>query len=353
MTPAWSIPAVATLGIAAVATSMLVAVPLAVPLAGLVAVAAALLGTSARPVACGVLLIAVVAALPSALLTGLVALALTGAGGWCLRGTTTESRLIGGLITPPAATLAIWALGEAAGLDEATRGYPVLLVVGLLALTLPRAEIEVSAWVTALAAVPAAIGYDADPVTATAMHLTLAGVLVSGSGLVNPQRRELGWVGGLLLAAATWVRLADLGVEAPEAYTLPSAVALVAVGLIRIVRDPRVSTATALTPGLLLATVPSLLWCLDEPVSWRAVGLGAACLALVVAGATARWSGPLMVGAAVGTVLVLRELAPYAAETPQWVLIGAAGALLTVLGVTWERRIVELRRAAGYLDRLR
>ena len=60
-----------------------------------------------------------------------------------------------------------------------------------------------------------------------------------------------------------------------------------------------------------------------------------------------------MVGTAVGALLVVRELAPYAAETPQWVLIGAAGALLTVLGVTWERRIVELRHAAGYLDRLR
>ena len=140
----------------------------------------------------------------------------------------------------------------------------------------PRSRL--SGWITALVAVPAAINADVDPMTATAMHLTLAGVLVAGSALVNPRRQELGWLGGLLLAAATWVRLADLGVEAPEAYTLPSALALIAVGLVRLARDPGASTATALTPGLLLATVPSLIWCLDDPVSWRAVWLGAACL---------------------------------------------------------------------------
>ena len=61
----------------------------------------------------------------------------------------------------------------------------------------------------------------------------------------------------------------------------------------------------------------------------------------------------MIVGGSVGGLLVLRELAPYAAETPQWILIGVAGALLTVLGVTWEHRLVELRRAAAYLDRLR
>jgi hypothetical protein len=34
-------------------------------------------------------------------------------------------------------------------------------------------------------------------------------------------------------------------------------------------------------------------------------------------------------------------------------MIGLAGALLTVVGVTWERRLVELRQAAAYRDRLR
>jgi hypothetical protein len=88
-------------------------------------------------------------------------------------------------------------------------------------------------------------------------------------------------------------------------------------------------------------------------VSLRAALLGAGCLGLVLAGTRLRWSSPLVVGAVVGGLLVLRELAPYAAATPQWVLIGLAGTVLTVVGVTWERRLRDLRQAADYLGRLR
>jgi hypothetical protein len=108
-----------------------------------------------------------------------------------------------------------------------------------------------------------------------------------------------------------------------------------------------------LLPGLTLATVPSLLWVLANPVGPRAVLLGAACLGLVLVGSQLRWSAPLAVGGLVGGLLVLREVAPYASELPQWVLIGFAGTILTVVGVTWEQRVLELRRATSYLGRLR
>ena len=49
---------------------------------------------------------------------------------------------------------------------------------------------------------------------------------------------------------------------------------------------------------------------------------------------------------------VRRELTPYAADVPQWVLIGIAGTLLTVVGITWEHRMRDVRYAAGYLRRL-
>jgi hypothetical protein len=110
----------------------------------------------------------------------------------------------------------------------------------------------------------------------------------------------------------------------------------------------------ALGPALALATTPSLLWVLaGEPVSVRAALLGVACLLLVLAGARLRWNAPLLVGSVVGGLLVLRELAPYAAATPQWVLIGLAGTVLTVVGVTWERRVRDLHQATAYLGRLR
>ena len=176
---------------------------------------------------------------------------------------------------------------------------------------------------------------------------------MTASSIVNPSRRLLAWPGGLLLAAATWVRLIDLGVDVPEAYTLPSAVALIVVGAWRLRQDDRSATVTVLAPGLVLATVPSLLAMLDDPYSLRALLLGAACLCLVLLGATLRWSAPLVVGASVGALLVIRELAPYAAEVPTWLTIGVSGVLLLVVGITWESRMADVRRASQYVAALR
>jgi membrane-bound ClpP family serine protease len=92
---------------------------------------------------------------------------------------------------------------------------------------------------------------------------------------------------------------------------------------------------------------------IDEPASLRALLLGVACLALTVGGAVARWSAPLVVGASVGALLVLRELAPYAHHVPTWTAIGVSGVALLVVGVTWESRMHDVRRAARYLDSLR
>ncbi|MEQ4547219.1 SCO7613 C-terminal domain-containing membrane protein, partial [Nocardioides kribbensis] len=168
------------------------------------------------------------------------------------------------------------------------------------------------------------------------------------------ERRPAGWLGGALLTAASWVRLADTGVTHPEAYALPAALALLVLGALRLRRDPAASTRSALGSGLLLATVPSLLRVLvDDPVSPRALVLGLACLGLVLLGARLRLAAPLVVGAVVGGVLVLAEAAPWAAQTPQWVLLGLIGTLLTVVGVTWERRLAQVRAGSAYLARLR
>jgi hypothetical protein len=80
--------------------------------------------------------------------------------------------------------------------------------------------------------------------------------------------------------------------------------------------------------------------------------LGLACVVLLLIGVRLRWSAPIVVGATVGGVLVLAELLPYAAAAPRWLLIGIAGTLLTVVGITWEQRMRDLRYAEGYLRRL-
>jgi len=346
-----------------VGTLALYAVPAWTVTLGLVAIGAALLldavrradqvGSIEATIGGAVLVAALVVALPSAGLTALVAAAgVLAAATVRWRGGFPQAAEAGGVVLPLTAAGFVWSALAAAGVAPEWAGLPVLVVVGLLAIVLAEPEVELGAGTAAFVAATGAIATADDTLTSLALHLTLAGTLVTASALIHSERRVLGWPGGALLAAATWVRLADLGVDAPEAYTLPSAAALLILGLVRLRRDETIPTARALGPGLVLATVPSLLWVLVEPVSARAVLLGAGCLALMLIGARLRWSAPLVVGSAVGAVVVLRELAPYAAAVPQWVLIGIAGTLLTVVGITWEHRMRDLRYAAGYLRHL-
>jgi len=187
--------------------------------------------------------------------------------------------------------------------------------------------------------------------TWVAVYLTLGGVLVTASALIHPSRRELSWFGLALFTLAQWVRLEQLGVDEVEAYTLPLAVVLLVVGLVAMLRTD-ISSHKALSAGLGLALVPSMLLVLIDPVSLRALLLGLACLVLVGVGVLQKWAAPLVAGASVGAVVVLRE-AVHADVLEQWMVIGLVGVLLTVVGVTWESRLAELRRAAGYVRALR
>src|SRR5213078_1744216 len=128
--------------------------------------------------------------------------------------------------------------------------------------------------------VHSSVGHDA---TWAAVYLTIGGAVVTALSLLQVDRRRLASLGGLLLAAATWVRLWDLGVRAPEAYTLPAAVVLVLVGLRRLHQDRSATTLGALAPGLSLMLVPSALWVLVDPTGVRTLLLGLGCLVLVLA----------------------------------------------------------------------
>lgn len=360
----YAVPLGGAVALAALATLALFPVPVAVVLVGLVAVALAVgLWTQIAAVdsrwpwllpATLVLLLAVVTALADEVLTAAVLAAVVAAAGaleWA--GRPTPARLLGEAALAPALAGLIWTVAEIGHLPTEHRAAPILLLVGGLAVARPRIVGEVSSAVAMLVAAGVATAAADRPQTWLAVHLTLAGAVVVISSLVNRDRRALGWLGGALLAAATWVRLEQIGVTAPEPYTLPSAVALLVVGLLHLRRRPETSTYTALMPGLALALVPSLLWALTDPVSLRALLLGVGCVALVLIGAQLKWSAPLAAGATVGGLLVLREAAPYAGSVPQWATIGLAGALLLLLGVTWERRLREVRLAGSYLRALR
>lgn len=353
----WAAVAGITAGLGAAATLASYDVPLAAPVT--VVVLTALGCAAARTTVLAVVAVllaagAAFAALPSAALTTLVAAAGTVlALGLALVGRTPGSRVAGRIAAAPLLGTAVAALVHVLGGDAPWVAVPVLLAVGLLALALPEEEVEVPAVLTAVLALVPSLVASPEPGALAAVWLTVSGCLVTATAFLHTSRSRLRWVGAGLLLLATWVRLADLEVQQPEPYTLPLAAALLALGGWRMRRSADVGTAEALLPGLLLGTVPSLLWVLDDPVSLRALLLGAACLVLTLAGAAARWSAPLLVGAGVGGVVVLRELGPYAGDAPQWVWIGLAGALLTVVGITWERRLLEVRRAVGLLGRLR
>jgi hypothetical protein len=257
------------------------------------------------------------------------------------------------LVLPLALGASLWTAGQVFDWPFTTRSLITLLVLGLLTLVLPRVDLQVAAVAAVAVSATVAVPHAVDPSVSLAVHLTLAGALVITSSLLHPHQRALAWPGGLLLAAATWVRLYDVGVQAPEPYTLPTAVALVVVGLHRMHRDPELDTVPALFPGLGLAIVPSLLWALVDPLSARAAAVGLAALVLLLGGTVLRWTAPVLVGWLAGAAIVLRELAPYAAQWPQWVLIGSAGTVLFAAGITWEARLRDLRQAAAYLGRLR
>jgi hypothetical protein len=295
----------------------------------------------------------IVIATASAVLTLLTLVEIVAISGAVVVLRTGRAATVAGAILPAATAGLIWVAGYVADLPAQPLSLITLVVLGVLALAVPRAEIELVAAASVLVAAAAGVPAASHPTVSLAVHLTLAGAFVTATALLHRDRREVAWLGGLLLASATWVRLYDLGVHAPEAYTLPTAVVLVLIGCDRLRRDPGTSTMTALAPGLALATVPSLLWVLADPLSLRAILLGLACLVLLIGGSAVRWTAPVLVGWGVGGLLVLRELGPYAAETPQWVLIGAAGTVLIGVGVTWEARLRDLRQAASYLDRLR
>lgn len=258
----------------------------------------------------------------------------------------------GAFVAPLSAAGLIWTVGHLAGLDIAVRALPVLLVLGVAIIARPLVERELAtAAAAALVIGGSVLGAGTLDQTWLAIHLTTAGVVATVSSLLHPSRRHLGWLGLALLTSAQWIRLNQIGVGTVEAYTLPLAVVLLVVGTVTLLRGHE-SSLKALSPGLGLALVPSLLLVLDDPVSLRAVLLGLACIGSVFVGLARGWSAPLLAGAAVGALVVLRE-ATYAQVLPQWMMIGLVGVVLTVVGVTWERRLQEIHRVSDYVRGLR
>lgn len=262
---------------------------------------------------------------------------------------------------------AVYAVGCATGLLVAVAAVsdlavvwwalPVLAVPASVAALGPRLgavrlPAEIAAAVSGVLALVLAAGR---PGT-LALSLALAGVVCAGAA-VRPERRVLGWAAGALFVAATWVRLAEAGVTAPEAYTLPVTLPALAVGFLRRRRDAQASSWTAYGPGLAATLVPSLLAAWGDTGWVRPLVLGAAALAVTLAGAHRRLQAPLLLGGAVVAAVAVHELAPYVVQVagalPRWVPPALAGVLLLVVGATYEKRLRDARRLRAAIGRLR
>ncbi|MCW2866127.1 MAG: hypothetical protein JWR20_315, partial [Marmoricola sp.] len=229
-------------------------------------------------------------------------------------------------------------------------GLAALLAAPLLRHVAPRVAVEVTSALVAVVALATAAALP--DLTALAAVLTVAGSGVCLVAVTTRDRPYLGWVGTVVLAAATGVRVLE-DVRAPELYTLPAALVLVGAGLWRLRRDPAAGSLDVLGSGVGLALLPSLLLALDEPVSLRGALVAAAGLLALTLGVQRRLAAPFVLGALTVGLLALRHLEPYAEAVPRWVALGGVGTVLLAVGITWESRRRDLDRAGRYLVGLR
>jgi len=244
-----------------------------------------------------------------------------------------------------------------AGVPRPLHGL-VMVVVGSLGVlasqTLHRSALErtVAEGLSVTWAVAGLVMAEGSP-SHGALELTIFGVALGSAAYLSEDRRRAGWVSGLLLTLASWIRLSDSNVQTVEWYTVPAATALLFYGVRRLRRDPRESTWRCLGPGVGLALTPSLWLALDEPVSWRGLFVAFASVSLVAVGVQVRLAAPFAIGVVSTGLLALRNIWPVAAFIPRWSLLFLIGGALLAVGMTWESRVNDVRAAGGFVRGLR
>lgn len=215
-----------------------------------------------------------------------------------------------------------------------------------------RLAVESAGWFAALVGVL--------PSLTVAVHASLA--LAAAAALclgvaLRPDRRPLLWVGLGLGEAALCAWLAAAGVRAPEPYTGPAALIVIAFGWQRSRRAPQARSWVTYGPGLALLLLPSLVASWNDHGWVRPLLLGLVATGLTLAGGRARLQAPLLLGGAVAVVDAGRQLAPAIARlaglVPRWVPIALLGLILLAVGATYEARLKDLGRIRAALGRLR
>ncbi len=227
------------------------------------------------------------------------------------------------------------------------------LAVSLFAVRDELAHLGVEISSASLGAVGLAMGSAVSTQGYASFLWTVAGAGVVVFGLTSSRRTWYRWVGSGLLGVGYVLRLAASDVDVVEAYTLPFAAFLLAVGWWAMRDENGPGSVRALLPGVALALLPSLPQALDEPTGMRALLLGIGAAIALAVGTWRRWQVPFVAGALVLALLVLVNVGPPALALPRWVLIASAGALFLAAGITWDDRVRDGRAAIRYVGSMR
>jgi hypothetical protein len=259
------------------------------------------------------------------------------------------------LVTRPAAAVIAGSVVVAVVPVTVPMPYPLVLAL-LVAGTAAAAAVATRNRIGAGAALwlgSLAIGWALAFQWATLAVLPALALVAGASAVLGRARFAATAIAGLLVAGEAVAVARAMAVEAVEAYTLPFALVLLALGWWR-TRSRQISSWPVYGPGLALAFGPSLL---AEAGSLRSLLLGIAALAVTLAGVRDRLQAPAVLGGLTLAAVTLRELAPWIAElvgvVPRWMPIAFGGLLLLVVGATYEARKRDLIRLKDAVARLR
>lgn len=246
-------------------------------------------------------------------------------------------------------------LGTADGLLNLWTGGVTLAVVGACAVAIACLYIgrppEAALMTSAASAVMFATLVIAmtSPDTGTGVVLTIAAAPLVAYGM-QPGRRDALLLAGLLLIFANTAFVLGSDASAPEWFTLPPAVVMLAIGLLRW-RDQH--SWVFLGPGLLLGLVPSALLATGEDGFLRLTFVVAAALVIILVGVRFSLQAPFVIGAAVLAKIGLWQFLEVAPLIPRWITLALAGAILLTVGATYERRLTQAKQAARWITALR
>lgn len=257
-----------------------------------------------------------------------------------------------------AAGLVLLAAGVAVAPAGAVTTAVVLVVLSVAAAVLagwrrnrPEEAVLAGAWAVAVLVALGQAATTDRPAVLAATLLAVAGLTCSGYALL-PRRGWAAVLASLLCSAAIWTLLLDRDVSTVEAYSLPLAVLVGVVGLVRLRRDPSTPSWLTVGPALGLALLPSAVASVDDPSLTRPLLVLVAGAAVLVLGVRLRWQSPLVIGAVALAVVAVSQLGPYAVGLPRWLSFGLVGLLLLVLGARYEQRRRNARQALAWMSGL-